>query len=54
MHTHWRDGGLLPFVQEGNHSVGTHMSRPGLDLVKCKLKKILLGEVDEVQDDVNT
>lgn len=30
------------------------MSGPGLDLVKRKLKKILLGEVEEVEDNINT
>lgn len=28
------------------------MSGPGLDLVKRKLKKILLGEVEEVEDNI--
>lgn len=35
---------FLAFVQKGNHSVGAHMPGPGLDLIECKLKKILLKE----------
>lgn len=30
------------------------MSGPGLDLVKRKLEKILLGEAEEVEDDIKT
>lgn len=42
--SHWSCCSLLAFVLEGNHSVGAHMPRPCLDLIECKLEKILLKD----------
>lgn len=42
--SHWSHCSFLAFVQKGNHSVGAYMPGPGLDLIECKLKKILLKE----------
>lgn len=38
---------FLAFVLKGNHSVGAHVPGPRFDLIKCKLKKILLQHTNE-------
>lgn len=35
---------FLSLILKRNHSVGTHVPGPGLDLIKRKLKKILLQD----------
>lgn len=45
MSSHRSCRGLLAFVLEGNNSVGVHMPGSWLDLIKRKLKKILLQKI---------